>query len=115
MITHFSDLPRTNAPLANGKGTVDATELLSIPDFLGNGRLFKRCILKPGCSVGGHTHKGDFEVYYILRGEGTYDDNGTLMPITTGDVALCRDGEHHMLENTGTEDLEFIALILFSN
>lgn len=113
MLTHFNDIPRTEGPLAGGKGNVLSLELLGIKDFEEKGRLFKHCILKPGTSVGKHTHKGDFEVYYILKGQGTYDDNGTIMPVKAGDLTLCRDGESHMIENTGTEDLEFIALILF--
>ena len=34
--------------------------------------------------------------------------------VTAGDVMICKDGEEHMLENDGTEDLEFIALILYA-
>ena len=41
-------------------------------------------------------------------------DNGELKPVTAGDVMICKDGEEHMLENDGTEDLEFIALILYA-
>ena len=114
MITHFSDLPKTDAPLANGKGNVYGVQLLSLEDFQEKGRLFKHCTLKPGCSVGTHTHKGDFEVYYILKGEGLYDDNGTMTTVKPGDVTLCQAGETHMLENQGSEDLEFIALVLFT-
>ncbi|SRR5574344_2035722 len=114
MITHFSELPKTDTPLCNGKGTVSAVQLLALEDFQEKGRLFKHCTLKPGCSVGEHTHKGDFEVYYILKGEGLYNDNGTMTTVKPGDVALCPAGESHMIENNGTEDLEFIALILFT-
>ena len=35
-------------------------------------------------------------------------------PVTAGDVMICKEGEEHMLENDGTEDLEFIALILYA-
>ena len=34
--------------------------------------------------------------------------------LAAGDVMICKDGEEHMLENDGTEDLEFIALILYA-
>ena len=50
----------------------------------------------------------------VLSGTGLYFDNGELKPVTAGDVMICKDGEEHMLENDGTEDLEFIALILYA-
>ena len=114
MLRHFDQLASSDAPIKNGKGTVKGIRLLNDGEFLGKGRLFNHMILKPGCSVGAHRHTGDMEVYYILSGEGLYDDNGTLVPIRAGDVAICPDGETHMLENTGTTDMEFIALILYA-
>ncbi|MFR7889237.1 MAG: cupin domain-containing protein, partial [Bilophila wadsworthia] len=91
-----------------------AAELLNGEVFAGKGRVFNHCVLKPGCSVGRHRHVGDFEVYHVLSGTGLYFDNGELKPVTAGDVMICKDGEEHMLENDGTEDLEFIALILYA-
>lgn len=113
MIQHFADLAKSDAPLKGGKGTVAAASLLALADFNGKGRLFSHSVLKPGCSVGAHRHDGEMEVIYILKGQGHYDNNGTLEPVVAGDVTLCRDGESHMLENTSKDDLEFIALILF--
>lgn len=53
-------------------------------------------------------------MYHVLSGTGLYFDNGELKPVTAGDVMICKEGEEHMLENDGTEDLEFIALILYA-
>ena len=53
-------------------------------------------------------------MYHVLSGTGLYFDNGELKPVTAGDVMICKDGEEHMLENDGTEDLEFISLILYA-
>ncbi|MBR6467573.1 MAG: cupin domain-containing protein, partial [Desulfovibrio sp.] len=63
---------------------------------------------------GRHTHKGDFEVYYVLKGEAAYDDNGTMTTLKAGDVAVCQDGESHSVLNEGSGDFEFIALVLFT-
>lgn len=115
MIRHFTELQTMNAPHKGGKGAIQASLLLTKDEFEGKGRVFNRCVLKPGCSVGLHRHVNDFEVYHILKGKGTYNDNGTLVPVTAGDVAICRNGEEHMLENDGGEDLEFIALILYAD
>lgn len=65
------------------------------------------------CEVGWHIHKGDGEVYYILKGEGEYNDNGTLVTVRPGDVAFVDDGEGHSLINRRNETLEAIALVLY--
>ncbi len=97
-----------------GTGFMLTRPLLQVEEMCDKGRMFNHSILKPGCSVGYHIHKGDMEAFYILKGEGTYNDNGVEYPVCAGDVTLCTDGESHGLVNTSSEDLEFIALILYS-
>ena len=96
-----------------GKGEMKSIRLLDDAQMQGKGRLFGRNSLAPGCSLGLHQHKGDIEAYYILSGEGMVDDNGTKMLVTAGDVVYTGDGESHSIENVGTVELEFIALILY--
>ena len=114
MIRHYDELTKLDMQHKGGKGHILAAELLNGEDFAGKGRVFNHCVLKPGCSVGRHRHVGDFEVYHVLSGTGLYFDNGELKPVTAGDVMICKEGEEHMLENDGTKDLEFIALILYA-
>jgi mannose-6-phosphate isomerase-like protein (cupin superfamily) len=99
--------------MRGGKGTTQVIHLLEKDQFHNKGRLFARNILKPGTSIGYHKHEGDFEGYYFLKGEGTFDDNGKKSIVRAGDFTLIAVGESHSIENTGKEDLEFIALILF--
>lgn len=68
----------------------------------------------PATPWGKHRHNGDFEVFFILKGQGLYDDNGSQTTVKAGDVTVCRQGEEHALRNDGPDDLEMIALILFS-
>ena len=82
-------------------------------ELYGKGRVFSHLVLEPGCEVGYHVHHGDGEVYYILKGEGEYSDNGTLVTVYPGDVTFTDDGEGHSLTNKGTENLEAIALVLY--
>lgn len=100
--------------MKGGKGSLAISHLLQEGEFCGKGRLFSRSVLKPGASVGVHTHTDDFEVYYFIKGSGMYADNDKSYPVGPGDVTICHDGDSHGVENTGTEDLEFIALILFT-
>jgi mannose-6-phosphate isomerase-like protein (cupin superfamily) len=114
MIKHAKDLPfEVVAKRFGGNGEVASTRLLETEQFQGKGRLFAHNRIKPNSSLGLHQHKGDFEVFYILGGEGIVDDNGSKAPVKKGDVILTGNGESHSLENTGSEDLEYIALVLF--
>ena len=101
--------------MRDGKGTVELTSLISGPEELnGKGRLFSVITLKPGCSIGYHLHDHDAELFYILKGTATYSDNGTIVTLQPGDVAICETGHGHSIANQGTEDLEFIALIVYA-
>lgn len=82
-------------------------------ELYGKGRVFSHLILEPGCEVGWHVHKGDGEIYYILKGQGEYNDNGTTVTVYPGDVTFVDEGEGHSLLNKGPEALEAIALILY--
>jgi len=98
-----------------GQGCMDSIPLLTGDEFHGKGRVFAVNTLKPGHSIGVHTHKGDFEIYYILKGEGIYHDNGADVRVKAGDVTYTWDGQSHGIINDGAEDLEMIALVLFTN
>jgi mannose-6-phosphate isomerase-like protein (cupin superfamily) len=114
MIKRSSELKSVVFPKRfGGQGEIKITNLLEIDQMQGKGRLFARNLLTPGSSLGWHQHKGDSEAYYILSGEGAVDDNGSKVQVSAGDVVFTAEGESHSIENIGSEDLEFIALILF--
>lgn len=115
MIKRASELtPETIVGLRGGKGNVITTKLLEGDQFQGKGRLFAKMVLAPGHSIGYHQHTGDIEAYYVLSGEGTLNDNGAVTTVKAGDVVFTSNGESHAIENTGQEDLAFVALILFA-
>ena len=115
MIRHGKDLKvEIHERMKGGIGALQNSLLLHEGEFHGKGRLFSHSLLKPGDSVGVHTHENDFEVYYILRGQGIYTDDDATYPVGPGDVTICEDGHQHGLVNTGKENLEYIALILFT-
>lgn len=96
-----------------GKGELQITHFLEGDEFKAKGRLFAKNVLLPGASLGLHQHNGDFETYVILSGEGLLNDNGELKTVKAGDVIVTPNGEKHSIENTGSANLEFLALILF--
>ena len=109
MIRRSSDKTTAQKKMFDAPGEVIFNHILNADA----GRIFSHVVLKPGCGLGKHTHKGDFEVYYVLKGEAAYDDNGTMTTLKAGDVAVCQDGESHSVLNEGSSDFEFIALVLY--
>ena len=100
--------------IRGGKGEVEQHKICeSVDELYGKGRLFNLMIIEPGNSIGEHTHEGDNEIFYFIKGTGEYNDNGTIVQVGPGDTTICNDGEMHGLVNTGDEPLKFIALILY--
>ena len=114
MIKRASELKNVNATMFGGPGEMHATLVLNPDEFAGKGRLFNKCVLHPGEAIGVHEHKKEFEVYFILEGTGTYNDNGTECSVGKGDCTICYSSEKHGILNSSNEDLVFMALILFS-
>ena len=114
MIRRANERAQAEKEMFGGPGKAHHTVLMTKEDICGKGRVFNPVRLVPGAAIGKHTHTGDFEVYYILSGHGQYDDNGTIVEVGPGDVTFCADGESHSLLNTGSENLELIAVVLFS-
>lgn len=59
--------------------------------------------MDPGCSIGDHPHDHETEFYYIIKGEGVFNDNGKEIVVRPGDICATGYGEVHGLENRGTE------------
>ena len=92
-----------------------AFTLFDLKDFEGihpKIKLFTYVEIEGGEEVSFHIHKGDSESYYILSGEGLYDDNGSTRAVSAGTVTFTPSGQGHALKNIGKEKLRFVALIL---
>lgn len=98
--------------MCGGKGHVLIERLLGEKELDGKCGLYAKVTIEKDCTLGYHEHHGETETYYILSGEGMYDDNGKKYPVKAGDVTFCCDGNGHALDNTGDTDLVFMALII---
>lgn len=98
--------------MKGGKGHVLINRLLSPEDLKGKCGMYAQVTLEPGCELGYHVHHDESETYFILQGEGDYNDNGEIRPVKPGDVTITNDGFGHGLINTGDTDLVFMALII---
>ena len=115
MVTKYADREVfTREHMFDGAGSITNRVVATQETMYGKNRLFNHGYLEKGCEVGWHIHKGDGEVYYILSGEGEFNDNGTVVTVKAGDVCWPPDGEGHSLVCTSDETLEFIALVVYS-
>lgn len=114
MVRRKEEMKVSRSKLKNGVGEAELIDILEMEDLHGTGRFFGITRMKPGVTNGVHTHVGDFETYYILKGTARVNDNGEFYELHPGDMVQCRDGEFHGLECIGDEDLEYLSVILYS-
>ncbi len=115
MVKRGKDLPLIeNKNMRGGEGTVLLHSLLEKEELMGHGRLFSHITVNPGCSVGYHEHHGEMEVYVVLSGNGVFNDNGEEIPVSTGDVTITKSGEGHAMACAGSQPLELLAMILYT-
>lgn len=106
MIIDFKNIPlQEHANFKDGRG-----KYLSHMFSDEKSKIMLGC-LPSGSSIGFHTHTEDCEVIVCISGEGNFimeEHNEKLLP---GDVHYCPKGQSHSLENNGSEDLKFYAIV----
>ena len=60
--------------MCGGKGHVLIERLLGEKELDGKCGLYAKVTIEKDCTLGYHEHHGETETYYILSGEGMYDD-----------------------------------------
>ena len=114
MVKSAKDMKETvKVAMRGGDGQVICKDFLDKGEYDGKARLFSTLTMEPGCSIGKHVHENEEEVFYVLQGVATYDDNGTVVKMYPGDSCICRNGQEHSIANreeSGT--LTVVAVIL---
>lgn len=100
--------------MRGGNGTIQITHFATPAELNDKGRMFSNITLAPGCSIGYHVHEQDSELFYVMKGEALYNDNGVECILTAGDVMICPVGTGHALANNGDENLEICAVIVYA-
>ncbi len=95
-----------------GEGHVIIRRILDEKELNGKFNLYAEVTLEPNCSLGYHEHHEESETYYILSGEGSYNDNGVSRKVKAGDITFTADGCGHGIKNTGMENLVLMALVI---
>ncbi len=98
MIINFDKIEEKSIEgFKGGKGTL----LTRMADD-GNVKIMRN-VLKPGSSIGTHTHTDNCEVIYVLEGQLTF--------ICEDGIHYCPKGKMHTGENRTEEDATFIAFV----
>lgn len=98
-----------------GDGSISVDSLnVNDEELNGKGRVLAHTTVMPGSSIGFHKHNGESEIYYIISGEGEFNDDGKLVPVHPGDVTYTFSGMGHGIRNTGNIPLEVVAIILYA-
>jgi len=98
--------------MRGGKGEVTIRHYFKQDEIKAGCRFCARLVLPPGASIGPHRHETEDEIYIIERGTGILDDGSRKIKVGPGDAVLTGNGQSHSIENTGTEPLEIIAVIM---
>ena len=97
--------------MRGGEGKAELVHLVDCQNEK-NIRMLAELTLKPGCSIGEHSHENETEYFLILSGEGVVNDNGTEKPVKAGDVVITGNGASHSLRNNGSVPLALHAVIV---
>lgn len=114
MIKRANDMTATvKVNMRGGDGQAVVTDILNKGEYKGSARLLGTILLEPGCSIGEHIHENEEEVFYVIEGTATYDDNGKTEILHKGDSCICLGGQKHSIANcTENENLTVFAAIL---
>ena len=112
MMTFGKDCKVVETCIQNGKGVCRIKHLTDKEGMYGHGRMFAQVTIPVGCSIGDHPHVDETEFYYIIKGEGVFQDDDKEVLVHPGDICATGYGHHHGLENRSQEPVELIALIV---
>ncbi len=98
--------------MREGKGEVEIVHIFKKEELGGKTRLFARLLLGSGCSIGYHAHADEEEIFYVLRGQGKVTEDDKTYSVEAGDAILTGGGGGHSVENTSSDTLELLAVIL---
>lgn len=96
-----------------GQGDVEFKFLIPPEKLKGEAKMFNLLTFAPGSSLGLHEHTDNFELYYILEGTATVDDNGTTVDVGPGDMIYTADGAKHSI--TAKSPMKMIATVVYEN
>ncbi len=112
LITASGRPVRTVKNVRGGNGELTMHDLATPETLPKSLRILSFLTLKPGESVGDHSHTDEAEVYHCIRGEGWIRDGKEEVAVAPGDTVVVPAGTTHGIKNMGLEDLVVLALVV---
>ncbi len=114
MIKRNADMTKDiKVQMRGGNGQAVINNVLDKGEYKGSSRLVATITLEPGCSIGAHVHENEEEIFYIIKGTATYNDDGKIEILNVGDSCVCLSGQEHSIANESSDEtLEIFAVIL---
>ncbi|MDO4280511.1 MAG: cupin domain-containing protein [Peptococcaceae bacterium] len=100
---------------AGGQGKIDFKTVVPPALLKDEAKLFKVLSFDAGAAIGDHAHVDNYEIYYILEGEGIAVDNGQEITVHPGDVVYTADGATHSIRDAGDGNLVMLACVIYEN
>ena len=98
--------------MRDGEGVVTIKHLFQEGDLQGKVRLTAKITLPVGASIGFHRHDQEEEIFYVVSGQGRFNDDGDWKTIQPGDAMVTGGGKGHSVANDGSQPLVLLAVIL---
>ncbi len=114
MIKRNSDMMTdVKVQMRGGNGQAVIKSVFDKGEYKGDSRLVATITLESGCSIGAHIHENEEEIFYIIKGTATYNDNGKTVILGEGDSCICLSGQEHSIANESKDEtLVIFAVIL---
>ena len=112
MVKREAELSRQfNKQMKGGAGTTEVIRVLDSGEYESGLKLIAKLVLRPGCSLGYHTHQGEEEIIHVLSGTAAYNDDGVETTLHAGDSCVCLSSHGHSIACAGEEPLVVYAVI----
>ena len=93
-----------------GEVLKDDAQYLLKDNAFGNNLVLSSTFLRANRSTNGHTHSGQEEVYFFMKGKGEMQINEERFDVKKGDVVCIEDGDYHRVFNTSHLGLYFVCV-----
>lgn len=109
-IKNIDSLEMQRAGHSLGEEPVLFGEAFTGRDFVGQWDFVEYVTVPVGSAIPVHPHEQDEELYFIFQGEGILTLDDQRLEVRAGDLAACRKGSSHGLQNTSSQEIRLLVV-----
>ncbi|MFD2327829.1 cupin domain-containing protein [Cohnella sp. GCM10020058] len=94
----------------DGEGPMEFARVCTNADFGAPVDFIDYAVVPPGSAIGAHRHRGNEELYLILKGRGSMQVGASRFAVKEGDLILNPDGSTHSLHNCGSDEIHLFVV-----